>query len=162
MYSTYQFCRCDVYPLMKFRINWQLRLKEQIAVLYVQEELDGLVVSGLGVWSRKLCNVGHWMGDQKFTTRAPPCIGRHDKPLVPVAFTVVSTHRPALGPRGGLWPVLLTLLCPYFGKDSSSWDINGLMMMNYENVKIFTTFIEFIIKGTQYNNFFVNKTEFRL
>jgi hypothetical protein len=40
-------------------------------------------------------------------SRAPPCFGRHVKPLVPAAFAVVSTHQPALGPRGGLWPVLL-------------------------------------------------------
>jgi hypothetical protein len=30
-------------------------------------------------------------------SQAPPCFGRHVKPLV----------QPALGPRGGLWPVLL-------------------------------------------------------
>jgi hypothetical protein len=23
-----------------------------------------------------------------------------------IAFAVVSTHQPALGPRGGLWPIL--------------------------------------------------------
>jgi hypothetical protein len=40
-------------------------------------------------------------------SRAPPCFGRHVNPLVPAAFAVVSTHQPALGPRGGLWPVLL-------------------------------------------------------
>jgi hypothetical protein len=40
-------------------------------------------------------------------SRAPPCFGRHVKPLIPAAFAVVSTHQPALGPRGGLWPVLL-------------------------------------------------------
>jgi hypothetical protein len=38
--------------------------------------------------------------------RAPPCFGRHVKPLVPDAIAVDSTHQPALGPRGGLWPVL--------------------------------------------------------
>jgi hypothetical protein len=27
--------------------------------------------------------------------------------LLPAAFTVVSTHQSTLGPRGGLWPVLL-------------------------------------------------------
>jgi hypothetical protein len=37
----------------------------------------------------------------------PPCFGRHVKPLVPAVFAVVSTHRSALGPRGGLSPVLL-------------------------------------------------------
>jgi hypothetical protein len=40
-------------------------------------------------------------------SRAPPCIGRHVMPLVPAAFAVVSTHQPALGLRGRLWPVLL-------------------------------------------------------
>jgi hypothetical protein len=38
---------------------------------------------------------------------APPCFERHVKPLVPAAFAVVSTHQPALSPRGGLWPILL-------------------------------------------------------
>jgi hypothetical protein len=38
---------------------------------------------------------------------APPCFGRHVKPLVPAAFAVVSTHQSTLGTRGGLWPVLL-------------------------------------------------------
>jgi hypothetical protein len=40
-------------------------------------------------------------------SRAPPCFGRHVKPLVPAVFAVVSTHQSALSPRGGLWPVLL-------------------------------------------------------
>jgi hypothetical protein len=44
---------------------------------------------------------------ENLLSRAPPCFGRHVKPLVPAAFAVVSTHQPALGPRGGLWPVLL-------------------------------------------------------
>jgi hypothetical protein len=35
---------------------------------------------------------------------APSCFRRL---LVPAAFAVVSTHQPALGPRSGLWPVLL-------------------------------------------------------
>jgi hypothetical protein len=40
-------------------------------------------------------------------SRAPPCFGRHVKPLVLAVFAVVSTHQFALGLRGGLWPVLL-------------------------------------------------------
>jgi hypothetical protein len=36
---------------------------------------------------------------------APPCFGRHVKPLA--AFAVISTHQSALSPRGGLWPVPL-------------------------------------------------------
>ncbi|RVE43027.1 hypothetical protein evm_012339 [Chilo suppressalis] len=37
------------------------------------------------------------MGD--LLSRVPPCFGRHVKPLVPAASTVVSTHQYALGPR---------------------------------------------------------------
>jgi hypothetical protein len=40
-------------------------------------------------------------------SRVPPCFGRNVKPLVPDEFAVVSTHQPALGLRGGLWPVIL-------------------------------------------------------
>jgi hypothetical protein len=32
------------------------------------------------------------MGDQNLLSRARPCFGRHVKPLVPVAFAIVSTH----------------------------------------------------------------------
>jgi hypothetical protein len=31
----------------------------------------------------------HRMGDQNVLSRAPPCFGRHVKPLVPVAFAIV-------------------------------------------------------------------------
>jgi hypothetical protein len=60
-------------------------------------------------------------------SQAPQCLGRHVKQLDPAAFAV-NTHQPALGPRGGLWPVPLCViykegLCP------SSGDINRLMMM---------------------------------
>jgi hypothetical protein len=40
-------------------------------------------------------------------SRASPCFGRHVKSLVLAAFAVVNTYQPALGPRGGLRPVLL-------------------------------------------------------
>jgi hypothetical protein len=43
---------------------------------------------------------------ENLLSRDPPCFRRHVKPLVPSVFVVVSTHQPALGPRGGLWPVL--------------------------------------------------------
>jgi hypothetical protein len=59
--------------------------------------------------SRKLSNVGWsvigWV-TKNLLSRAPPCIQRYVKLLVPVAFAVVSTHQLALGPRVGLWPVL--------------------------------------------------------
>jgi hypothetical protein len=32
------------------------------------------------------------MGDQNLLSRASPCFGRHVKPLVPVAFAIVSTQ----------------------------------------------------------------------
>jgi hypothetical protein len=52
----------------------------------------------------------------------------HVKPLGPVAFAVVNTHQPALGPRMGFGPLSLCViyeegLCP------SSGDINRLMMV---------------------------------
>jgi hypothetical protein len=47
-------------------------------------------------------------------SRAPPCFESHVKPLVPAAFAVVSSHQPALGPRGVLWPVLL--MCNPYGR----------------------------------------------
>jgi hypothetical protein len=46
-------------------------------------------------------------GIKNVLSQAPLCYGRHVKQLVPPTFAVVSTHQPALGPHGGLWPVLL-------------------------------------------------------
>jgi hypothetical protein len=62
-----------------------------------------------GVRSRQLINVGQSLDGwtKNLLSRTPPCLQRHVKPLVLVRFAVVSTHQPALGPRGGLWPVLL-------------------------------------------------------
>jgi hypothetical protein len=65
-----------------------------------------------GVRSRKLSKFGQsldgWL--KSILSRAPPCFGRHVKLLVLAAFAVVSTHQPALGPRGWLWPVLLMVV----------------------------------------------------
>jgi hypothetical protein len=36
--------------------------------------------------------VSHKMGGQNLLSRASPCFGRHVKPLIPVAFAVVSTR----------------------------------------------------------------------
>jgi hypothetical protein len=36
--------------------------------------------------------INHRLGDQNLLSRAPPCYGRYVKPLVPVAFAVVSTN----------------------------------------------------------------------
>jgi hypothetical protein len=73
------------------------------------EELDGSAVSAL---RRAIAEVKlRWLVigwvTKNLLFRAPPCFGKHVKPLVPPAFAVVSTHQRALGPRGGLWPILL-------------------------------------------------------
>jgi hypothetical protein len=73
------------------------------------EELDCSSVSALRhaiVEVKQRRSVMRWV-TKNLLSRAPPCFGRHLKPLVPAAFTVVSTDQSALGPRGGLWPVLL-------------------------------------------------------
>jgi hypothetical protein len=74
-----------------------------------------------GVRSRKLSNVVHVIGwvTKNLLSRAPPRFGRHVKPLVPAAFAVVSTHQPALGPRGygpfSLCVIHKEGLCPSIG-----------------------------------------------
>jgi hypothetical protein len=90
------------------------------------EELDGLAVSALrrAIGEVKQQIIG-WV-TKNLLYRAPVCFRRHVKPLVPAAFAVVSTHQPALGPRGGYGPLSLCIthkedLCP------SSGDINSLM-----------------------------------
>jgi hypothetical protein len=83
----------------------------------------------LGVRSRKLSNVGQlvigWV-TKNLLSRAPPCFGRHVKPLVPAAFAVVSSHQHALGPRG---PFSLCVIHKEESICPSSGDINRLMMM---------------------------------
>jgi hypothetical protein len=73
------------------------------------EELDGPAVCAL---RRAIAEVKQrWSvigrETKNLLSRASPCFRRHIEPLIPAAFAVVSTHQPALGPRGGLWPVLL-------------------------------------------------------
>jgi hypothetical protein len=76
------------------------------------EELDGPAVSAL---QRAIAEVKQrwsvigWI-TKNLLYRAPPCSGRHVKPLVSAALAVVSTQQPALGPGGGLWPVFLMCL----------------------------------------------------
>jgi hypothetical protein len=41
--------------------------------------------------SSTFLKVSHKMGDQNLLFQAPPCFGRHVKPLVPAAFAVVNT-----------------------------------------------------------------------
>jgi hypothetical protein len=73
------------------------------------EELDGPAVSALwrAIAKVKQCwTVIGWV-TKNLSSRIPPCFGRHNKPLVPAVFAVVSTHQSALGLCGGLWPVLI-------------------------------------------------------
>jgi hypothetical protein len=67
------------------------------------KELDGPAVSALRraiAEVKQRWSVIGWV--TKILSRAPPCFGRHFKPLVPAAIAVVSTHQPALGLCGWL------------------------------------------------------------
>jgi hypothetical protein len=98
----------------------------------LNEELNGPAVS---VLRRAIAEVKQrwsvigWV-TKHLLSRASPCFGRHVKPLVPVAFAVVSTHRLALVSACVVCYGPFTLrvihkegLCP------GSGDINRLMMM---------------------------------
>jgi hypothetical protein len=83
--------------------------KQEMVEGRVEKELYGPAVSALhraNVEVKQRWSVMRWV-TENLLFRAPPRFGRHVKPLVPAAYTVVSTHQSALGPRGGLWPVLL-------------------------------------------------------
>jgi hypothetical protein len=86
------------------------RKKTDLPVTFIknQQELDGPAVSALrraiAEFKQRWSVIG-WV-TKNVLSPAPPCFGTHDKPLVPAAFSVVSTHQTALGPRE-LWPVLL-------------------------------------------------------
>jgi hypothetical protein len=67
-------------------------------------ELDGPAVSALRraiAEVKQRWSVIGWV-TKNLLSRAP-----HVKLLVPDAFAVVSNHQPVMGPRGGLYPVLL-------------------------------------------------------
>jgi hypothetical protein len=85
------------------------------------DELDGPAVSAFRraiTEFKQHWSVIGWV-TKNLLSRASPCFGRHVKPLVPIAFAVVSV---CYG-RGGLWPVIHKEgLCP------SSGDINRLMV----------------------------------
>jgi hypothetical protein len=70
------------------------------------KELDGPAASALErmlAEAKQRWSIIGWV-TKNLLSRAPPGFERHVKPLVPDTFAVVSTHQPALGPRG-LWPV---------------------------------------------------------
>jgi hypothetical protein len=78
------------------------------------KEIDGHAVSAL---RRVIAEVKQrwpvigWV-TSNLLSRTPPCFGRYGKLLAPAAFSVFN--QPALGPRGGLWAVLLW--CNLYGK----------------------------------------------
>jgi hypothetical protein len=114
------------------------------------EELDGPAVCAL--WRaiaeiKQRWSVIGWV--TKKLSRASPCSARPFKPLVPAAFAIVSTHQPALGPRGGLWPVLLMCLIHEEGLCPSCGDINRQMMMMKCESGFFT------LPHNLYNNLYV-------
>jgi hypothetical protein len=63
-------------------------------------------------------------------SQAPPCFGRHVKPLVPAAFAVVSTHHWAS--VVGYGPFFLCVVHKE-GLRPSSGDINSLMVITYRH-----------------------------
>jgi hypothetical protein len=67
-----------------------------------KEEFDGPAVSALRyaiAEVKQRWSVIGWV-TKNLLSQDPPCFARHDKPMVPSVFAVVSTHQPALGPRG--------------------------------------------------------------
>jgi hypothetical protein len=66
------------------------------------EELDEPAVSALrfAIAEVKQCRLVIGWVTKNLSSRAPPCFGRHVKPLplVPAVFGVVSTHQSALVP----------------------------------------------------------------
>ncbi|RVE45141.1 hypothetical protein evm_010250 [Chilo suppressalis] len=82
--------------------RWRKWLARSAAIVEVKQ---------LSQWS-----VIGWV-TKNLLSRAPPCFGRHVKPLVPAASAVVNTHQSALGPRGGSWP---NLPIPFIGTACAS------------------------------------------
>jgi hypothetical protein len=86
-------------------------------------------------------SVMRWV-TKNLLSRAPPCFGRHVKPLVLAAFVLVSIHQSALSPLG-IFPFFLCVihkegLCP------SSGDINRLM--------IFLDFVDLLSNKKSYSD----------
>jgi hypothetical protein len=78
-----------------------------------------------GVLSRKLSNIVHWMGDQKFVILAPSCFGKHVQSLVPAIFAVSTS--PYWARMVGYGP--FSFVIHKEGLSSSSGDINRAMTM---------------------------------
>jgi hypothetical protein len=98
-----------------------------ILVISVYEELDGPAVTAL---RRAIAKVKQrWsvirLVTKNLLSRAPPCFGRHVKPLGSAVSTVVSTHQPALGSRKGPFS-----LCVIHKAVLCSRDVNRLMMIS--------------------------------
>jgi hypothetical protein len=88
------------YRLSVFRIRYLLS--------YIHIEVSALR-RAIAEFKQRWSVIG-WVS-KNLLSRVPPtclpCFGRHVEPLVPAAFAVVRIHQSALGPCGGLRPVLL-------------------------------------------------------
>jgi hypothetical protein len=109
-YTAYMICTrlTVVAVLMRICENYNTSVSFNCITPNFEEEHDVLAVSALRRAIAKVkqrWSVIGWL-TKNLLSRAPPWFGRLVKPLVPAAFAVV-THQPALGLRGGLWPVLL-------------------------------------------------------
>jgi hypothetical protein len=74
-------------------------------------------------------SVMRWV-TKNLLSRALLWFERHVKLLVPAAIVVVSTHQSVLGPRGGLWPILLISVIHKEGPCPSSGGINRHQPIN--------------------------------
>jgi hypothetical protein len=113
--------KCIILIIINLYFDRRFFKKELLFYIFVHksEELDGPAVSALRC---AIAEVKQGWADtgwviKNLLSRVPLCFWRHVNPLVPAAFAVVSTHQPALGPRGGYDPSSLFLihkegLCP--------------------------------------------------
>jgi hypothetical protein len=81
----------------------KLRKYNHVFVFHV---FDGQCVRRTIAGAKQHWSVIGWV-TENLLSRAPPCFGKHDKPVVLAVFAVVCTHQSILELRGGLWPVLL-------------------------------------------------------
>jgi hypothetical protein len=105
----------------------------------INEELDGPVVCALRR-SRKLSNVGHWIGDRNLLSQAPPCSGRQVKPLVRLHLQSLAPTNPQWVRVVGYGPFPLFVI---HEEGPSSGNINWLMMNGINLVNYFRLVLTF-------------------
>jgi hypothetical protein len=104
------FCVYKNAVLDAFFVKWRMHLTFKPLEQNISNKLFGndicltmdgravTVVSAIGVQSRKLSNVS-----RSSDIISSSCFGRHVKPLIPAAFTDVSSHPSAQSPCGESW-----------------------------------------------------------